>query len=282
MSQGYLLLAQNIEEDYVTQACLCAMSILATNPEAKISLVTNDKVPKKYKSLFDKIIDIPWEEQIGNSLSKSSTERWKLYHATPYEETVVLDTDMLVLQDISSWWKFLQNYDLYFVSNVLTYRNSIVQDNYYRKAFKANNLPNIYTGFHYFKKNDKAHEFYKWVELVVNNWELFYGQYAKEYYPKHCTMDVTNAIVAKILNCETAITNNIVKYPTFTHMKPYIQEWQFPQERWQNKVGVYLTDDLKLTIGNYVQQGIFHYTENDFVTDIILNKYENYLGVTDG
>ena len=279
MSRGFLMLAQNIDEDYVTQACLCAMSILVTNPDAKISLVTNDEVPKKYKKLFDKIISIPWTEKIGVNNAKSSSERWKLYHATPYDETIVLDTDMLVLQDISGWWKFLNNYDLYFVSNVQTYRNQIVNDTYYRKTFIANNLPNLYTGFHYFKKSDKAHEFYKWVELVVNNWELFYGQYAKQFYPKHCTMDVTNSIVAKILNCEKEITNTTVKYPTFTHMKPLIQGWQTPTEKWQNKVGVYLTDNLKLSIGNFVQQGIFHYTEKDFVTEDILQKYEKVLGV---
>ena len=62
MSKGFVMLAQNSEYDYVQQACLCAMSILATNKDAKVSLITNDKVPKKYINLFDKIIEIPWEE----------------------------------------------------------------------------------------------------------------------------------------------------------------------------------------------------------------------------
>jgi len=138
-------------------------------------------------------------------------------------------------------------------------------------------LPNLYVGLHYFKKCDKAHEFYKWIELVTNNWELFYGQFVTEHYPKHPSMDVTVAIVSKILNCETEITNTIVKYPSFTHMKSYIQFWQYPYTKWQEKVGVYLTQDLKLTIGNHIQRGVFHYTEKDFVTKNILTRYENYL-----
>jgi len=279
MSSGFLLLAQNSEYDYVTQASVCAMSIKANMPDASVSLVTNDTVPDKYQELFDNIIPIPWSEDKQTSDKMSVTERWKLYHSTPYEQTIVLDTDMLVLQDISSWWKFLENYDLFYVSNVLTYRDKTVTSNYYRKTFTSNSLPNLYSGFHYFKKCDFAHDFYKWLELIVNNWELFYGQYAKENYPKTCSMDVSAAIAAKILNCENEITNSSVKYPSFTHMKPYIQEWQYPQARWQNKVGVYLTSDLKLTIGNHLQQGIFHYTEKDFLTEDIIERYERALGI---
>lgn len=281
-SKGFLMLSQNSETDYVMQACLCAMSIHASNKEASVSLVTNNEVPEKYKLLFDNIIPIPWTEEQQSENSLASANRWKLYHATPYEETIVLDTDMLVLQDLSSWWAFLNNYEMYFVSNVQTYRGKQVVDHYYRKAFKANQLPNLYVGFHYFKKCDFAHEFYKWMELVVNNWELFYGKYVSEHYPKSCTMDVTAALVAKILNCEDKITNSLVKYPTFTHMKPYIQGWNYPSASWQSRVGTYLTQDLKLTIGNHLQQGIFHYTENDFVNEDIISRYENYLGVLDG
>lgn len=277
MSKGFVMLAQNSEYDYVKQACLCAMSIHATNADANISLVTNDTVPDKYKHLFDNIIDIPWEEHKDIHLNHAVKERWKIYHASPYEETIVLDTDLLILQDISAWWNFFKNYEIYFPSTVTTYRGKIVTGDYYRRAFTANQLPNLYVALHYFKKSDRAHEFYKWIELVTNNWELFYGQFVKEHYPKHPSMDVTVAIVSKILNCETEITNSIVKYPSFTHMKSYIQDWQHPAIKWQDRVGTYLTQDLKLTIGNHTQRGVFHYTEKDFVTEDILTRYENYL-----
>src|SRR6056300_1654050 len=222
MSKGYVMLAQNSEYDYVEQACLCTMSLHATNDAPKITLITNDTVPKEYISLFDNIVEIPWNDQAEESDWKVEN-RWKIYHASPYAETVVLDTDMLVLQDISSWWKFLSNYNLYFTSKVFTYRDKEIKDTVYRKAFIANNLPNLYSGFHYFKKGEKAHEFYRWLELVMNNWELFYGQYVKEHYPKRPSIDVSAAIVAKILDCDTEITNNIVKYPSFTHMKSALQ-----------------------------------------------------------
>lgn len=272
MNRGFLMLAQNGKDDYVLQACLCAMSILVTNPGSKISLVTNDEVPEEYQKLFDQIIEIPWGDAAESSEWKIEN-RWKLYHVTPYDETIVLDTDMLVLQDISSWWKFLENYDLFFVNDVYTYRNEIVTENYYRKAFEANELPNLYSGFHYFKKSECAYHFYKWAELITNNWELFYGQFVSYYYPSRASMDVTMSIAAKIMNIENDIINRNIKYPTFVHMKPHVQNWIEVPEKWQDRVRVYFTDDLELIVGNYTQQGIFHYTESNFVTPEIIDKY---------
>ena len=104
MDKNFTLLAQNSNDDYVKQACLCAMSIHATNPDSNVSLITNDVVPEKYKQLFDHIVEIPWEDHAKDEDWKISN-RWKIYHATPYADTLVMDTDMLVLQDLSKWFE---------------------------------------------------------------------------------------------------------------------------------------------------------------------------------
>lgn len=277
---GIVVLAQNnSQDDYVEQACLLAMSLEITNPNIPISIITNDDVPLEYKRFFDKIIPIPYEDDAKNSEWKIEN-RWKIYHATPYENTIVMDTDMIVLQDISSWVDFLSNYEMYFTSNVYTYRGEKVTNNFYRKVFTENDLPNLYSGLHFFKKSDFAHEFYKWIELVTNNWELFYGQYATEHYPGRFSMDVTVAIVAKILDCDDDITNSIAKFPTFTHMKPMIQNWSKSQPDWQDCVGTYISDNCNVKIGNYQQTGILHYTENSFgKKQNVINIYRKHLNV---
>ena len=59
MSQGIVVLAQNLPDvNYVNQATLLAMSLKHTNPETKISIITNDEVEQQI--LFDHIIPIPW------------------------------------------------------------------------------------------------------------------------------------------------------------------------------------------------------------------------------
>lgn len=274
MSKGFLLFADG--DKYVIQACLSAMSIGSRN-NLPISIVTNDIIPKKYEILFDKIIRIPWTEFDGSRYK--ILNRWKTYHVSPYDETIVFDTDTLVLQDLNLWWDFFKNYDLFYLNKVYTYRSKVVVDNYYRKAFSANYLPNLYSGLHYFKKSNKAKEFFSWLELISKNWELFYGHYCKEFYPKQPSMDLSVAIASKILNNDTDITNNTVNFLKFVHMKPCIQEWQDTVEHWQDKVGVYITKNLDLYIGNYLQTGIFHYASDRFVNDIILKKYEDFLGL---
>jgi hypothetical protein len=278
---NFTMLAQNSNYDYILQACLAAMSIRATNKNANICLITNNDVPDKYKQLFNYIIDIPWGDHAEDYEWKIHN-RWKIYHAVPYEETVVMDTDMLVLEDLSSWFNFLQTYDLFFPTKVFTYRNEEVKDNnYYRKAFSKFNLPNIYTGFHWFKKRDLPHEFYTWLEMITNNWQQFYKYHAGgKIYQNTCSIDVSSAIAVKILDCESQVTNSKVKYPSFVHMKQKIQDWNLSYgERWQDRVGVYLNEDLTLRIGNYVQSGVFHYTEKDFVNEKIILTYEKSLGI---
>ena len=56
MTKGIVMLAQNTDEtDYVKQAYLNALSIIHTNPNTKVSLITNDPVDKNYKNIYDKI-----------------------------------------------------------------------------------------------------------------------------------------------------------------------------------------------------------------------------------
>ena len=137
-NKGFLIYASG--EEYVKQAYLCALSIIASGNQYPVSIVTDTNVPTKYKKTD----------------SRFHTEnRWKLYHATPYEETIVLDSDVLVQQDLGPFWGLMKNYDLYYPTRVFTYRKDLVTSNYYRKAFVANNLPNVYNTLHFFRKCDK-------------------------------------------------------------------------------------------------------------------------------
>jgi len=277
---NFTLFAQNTDVDYVQQACLCAMSIHATNKDAKVALITNDNVPNKYKDLFEHIVEIPWGDHAQEEEWKISN-RWKIYHASPFKDgTAVLDTDMLILQDLTYWFKKLENYDLFYTSDVVDYRGNKITSDYYRKAFTKFNLPNLYSGFHYFKESDLSHEFYTWLEMITNNWYKFYKTHAGgKTYQKKCSMDLSAAIAANIMNCEEKITDksNII---TFAHMKAPLFNWtDFKTESWQNRLSTYLTNNLELYVGNYVQNGIFHYTEDNFCNDTIIKKYENYLGI---
>lgn len=278
MSRGFLVYATDAKfKKYTKCAYALALSIKNQMPDANVSLVTDNDIPKKYNLVFDNIIDIPWKNSSIQTTFKVE-DRWKLYHCSPYDETIILDSDMLVLSKLDHWWDFLKTYDMYFTSEVKDYRGKTALGRYYRKAFDSNQLPNYYFGLCYFKKNQLAQDYFKWIEDITKNWELFYGNFVKINYPKSPSMDVTSGLVAKILDCEleTSSKNSIV---TFTHMKSMIQNWEYPTESWQDSVGVYFNEKCHLKIGNYQQNGVFHYTEYSFLNDYITNQLEKELGL---
>ena len=275
MSKGFCLLAQNNSKtNYVRQAYALALSLHRYNKDQKISLITNDEVPKEWQSVFDQIIPIPWTDSAEASDWKIEN-RWKVYHASPYDETIVLEADMLITSDITHWWNELGKRDLFFVSNVRTYRDEVITHRYYRKTFDANELPNLYSALHYFRKGDTAKEFYKLLEIIINNWALFYGKYAAKEYQKWCSIDLSAAIASKILGNEKDITDPN-SYITFTHMKPRIQGWYNIPEKWTRVIGRYYTDDGKLFLGNYLQTKMLHYVEDEFLTDEMIEKLKSW------
>ena len=277
-TKGYLILAQNNNsDDYVRMAYVLALSIKTSQKEVtSVSLITDvvDAVPDHYKTVFDHIIEIPWYDDALESEWKIEN-RWKIYHITPYEETVLLDADMIFLTNVDNWWNYLNtNYDLFITTAVLTYRNETVTNRYYRRAFIDNNLPNTYSAFTYFKKSQLAEEFWTLVEIIAKNWQVFYSKYLSGFKPMYRSMDVVFALAAKILDIEDQITTKF-DYPTFVHMKSRVQNWITGTDDWMEYGGVYLNRQGSLKISNYQQTGIFHYTEKKFLNNHVEYVYED-------
>ena len=247
MDKGYVMVAMG--DDYVRQACLCAMSIKKTQTINNVSIVTSDTVPEEYKSVFDKIIEVPWHDKDSKSFYKTE-HRWKVFHLTPYDETVVLDTDMIFLSDVSHWWKYFAQKSVGFISNVTDYRGNKITNDYYRKAFTANNLPNIYCAFHYFKKNNTALDYYKVLNRVCDNYKKYYEVYVPKQTPTLSSMDVNHAIT--VLNMQlTKYKSNLL---SIVHMKSKVQDWETTSDNWSDTIQYYVDKDINLKIVkiNYV------------------------------
>lgn len=274
MSKGFLVLAQNTEfVDYVKQAYALALSIKGTQSSVRnISLITNDPVPDKYRHVFDQIIEIPWGDLSKNPQWKVEN-RWKIYHASPYNETIVMDTDMLLLDDISSWWDYCSKSDLKFCSRIKNYKAEVVtEDKHHRKAFINNKLPNSYVALQYFKKSELAHDFYKVLEFVVKNWEACYKIYTPKTPQTWLSIDIATAIAISMMGIEDTVIDNASPLE-FIHMKPAIQNWSPVPSSWQNIVPFNFNDG-KIIVGNHRQHYVFHYVEKDFLTDDMLRKIE--------
>jgi hypothetical protein len=273
MSKGFLIFAENSKScNYIEQAYALALSIKNTQSNiSKVSLVTNDRVSKTYQKVFDKIIPIPWVSNTSDSPYKAE-HRWKLFHITPYEETIVLDADMLFLDDVTDWWDYCSNHDLKFCSRIKNYKREVVlTDPYHRRAFIDNNLTNPYFALHYFKKTDRALDFYKALEFISNNWEWCYTKFAPISYQNWLSMDLASAIAIEITGYYDAVIDKVCPLE-FVHMKPMIQKWTAPTESWQDAVPYVLNSKGELTVGNIKQSKLFHYVEKDFMSKKILSR----------
>lgn len=271
MSKGHVFVAQNSDVDYVRQAYALALSIKVNNKEHnQTCLITNNTVPDEYKHVFDTIVPIPWTDESENSAWKIEN-RWKVIYATPFEENLVYDTDMLLMSSNDHWWKYLEKHDYFFTSSVKDYRGNAVSDDHYRKAFTKNNLQNVYTGVYYFKKVSKTYEFFKWLEVVVQNWSKFYIQHLKNHQQNFCSLDVSAALALRFINEEFSHTskNGVL---TFTHMKPAIQGWKNTPIKWTSVLSSYLDDQGLLKVGNYLQTGLFHYVEDEFLENDFIER----------
>jgi hypothetical protein len=285
-SKGYFTIAQGYE--YQRLAYGMALSLKLSQPEelSKLSIgVSSDDmkfINGRHREVFDQIIEIPWGDHAARSQWKLENE-WKVIHMTPYDETIKLDADMLFPSDISLWWDYLSESDGVFATKPRTYRGEIITSDYYRKTFTESRLPNIYTAFFYFKRNDVNFELFKLAEFIFNNWQrCFYEFLEPDHRPKHVSTDVVFAIAAKIMDYEQYNRLPHMDIATFVHMKSQLQFWpndHFMIEDWTRMIPYYFNRDATLKIGNYVQTLPFHYHVKTFLTDRMINIMERKLGL---
>ncbi len=281
MSRGYLVIAQNSGElDYLRQAYGLALSIkLTQSAEHNISVcvdeVTEQHVTHKHRKIFDHIIKIPWTDHARNHSWKIQN-KWKYLHMTPYDETVVLDTDMVFPGDVSNWWDILGQKDFWVTTRVKTYRNDVVTSDYYRKVFTANKLPNIYTAFWYFKKSEITYQIFELAQFIFNNWEKMFWEQLTDHRPDHLSGDVAFALAIKLLDMEHLTTCVNTDMPTFVHMKSHIQNIDSKNisDNWYEWLPTYWQSITNFKIGNFQQTLPFHYQAKEWLTDDMIHDME--------
>jgi len=283
MSKGYLILAQNTKkDDYVKLAYALALSI--KNSQGIVNRValatTSTDIPDKYVDVFDTVVEVPWTDQAQYSKWKIEN-KWKYYHMTPFDETVILDADMLFPSDISHWWDSFTKRDIWITDSPRTFRGEVITSTKYRPAFVSNELPNVYTAFMYFKKSAVAAELFEMVELIFEHWERFFYNYLDETRPKNLSGDVAYALAIKLLGIEDECFGNSENIPSFVHMKSFLQniDEKYLTEDWTKHFPTYFADDGTFKIGNYQQTLPFHYHVKSWLTDDKIATLEKRLGI---
>jgi hypothetical protein len=271
MNFGYLIVvAANTSVDYLKLAYAAALSIKGTQKEGydKVALVTDnvDAVTKLNSPwVFDKVI--PFAGQTGWD-GRSFMDK-----LTPWDHTVCIDADMLFLRDYSHWIDyFIENSELYVANKAFTYRGEIITNDYYRRAYQPNDLPNLYSMWTFFKKG-AGKEFFTLARDIMNDKDGFSNLYLTQSKPRVIGTDESFALAAKILDITDEISYPL-EFPRIVHLKPEIQNWPFPADKVTDHVGFYLNNTGQLKIGNYQQNDIVHYVEKNIITDELVSILE--------
>ena len=279
--KGYFIITQNNNKhDYIRMAYALALSIKITQTEVNdVSIALPgtevDLVTEEQRKVFDQVVELPWADDAVNAEWKINN-KWKYAHCSPYNETVILDADMLFLNDYSYWWPILHRKQVWATTCVRTYRNEIIYNDYYRKTFLRNRLPNIYTAFMYFRGGKITSELASMTKEIMQNWEQYYFKHLDASRPTWLSADVAYALAMKILCIENECTDNLL-IPSFVHMKTRLQNVNnaLTDENWTKYFPSYFTDDCKLKVGNYQIFYPFHYHVKEWLTDDIVKKLEN-------
>ena len=273
MNFGYLIVVSESEKsNYAKLAYALALSIKNTQKPGydRVALVISDKDRiKEYSSswVFDHIIE--WNEETHWN------GRSHMDELSPFDYTVCLDADMLFMRDYSHWVDyFVENCELYIANRAYTYRGNVVTSDYYRKCFTANELPNLYSFYTFFKKDSKlAKEFFALQRAIIKNPVEFSNNFLTAYKPKVVGTDEAFALAVKILDVADEVAYPL-EFPKVVHMKGMVQDWPWPAETVSDHVGFYFNPKAQLKIGNYQQHDIVHYVEKDAVTLETINILE--------
>lgn len=279
MTQGYLTFAQNnARTNYLNLAYLQALSIKVTNKINKYAVVVDDdtmsRIEDRHRRVFDHIIPIPGGDDAKGHSWKMQNE-WKANIASPFDETIKLESDMLFTSCVDHWWKILDARDMVFTNHVVDYTGRSSTTRVYRQLFDDNSLPDIYGGLYYFKKSNTADLFFEYAKSIFANWT-----YTKHYILKGCgnetaSTDVVFALAAKLVGADLCTLPGPV--PTFAHMKGAVQGWE-PSMVWSEHL-MHQFDQHHLTVGAHRQQVPFHYHYKNFATPEVIKHYEQlYFG----
>lgn len=274
MSKGYITFVQNNgRTDYLRLAYAQALSIKATQQINSYAVVVDDAtfglISDKHRRVFDYIIRMPYGDAAAADKWKLKNE-WQAYAATPFDETIKLEADMLFTHTVDHWWDIVSNKDLCFTTQVLDYKGNVATSRAYRQLFDDNCLLNVYNGFYYFKKTPLTKQFFEIAKSLFEHWDTVKNTVLINAENESATTDVVFAVACRLIGDENCYLPGPV--PTFAHMKGAINGWEL-NTNWSDMVYTEF-DNTNLTVGFQRQRVPFHYYQKDFITEELLEFYE--------
>ncbi len=247
--RGYLIPAVDSDSvDYLRCAVQLARSIRHWHPDANITALT---VKRCNDPVFDYVMPLPYGDLGGYR------NDWQVFHASPYRQTIKLESDMIAAGPINHWWTLFENRDVVVSQGARDFYDRPAESRYYRKIFDQNDLPDVYNAITYWRLSTTAKEFFSLVRSIFEHWTDY--KTLLKFSEESPSTDVVYAMAAKIMGPES-VTLPQGLGPSIVHMKKHIIPTQ--SHDWTQEL-VWETDPFR--INTVAQWGLVHYHIKNWV-----------------
>lgn len=260
MSEGYVFFGTDDINKTTNIECAYVLStnLKMQDPDCETCVIVHkfDHVPKKYESGFDYIIELPFGRTEVNH-HNIFIDFWQLYHCTPFEENIFINTFSFPIDNIASLWEAARIGPIVFPS-VLDYRGDLYTQND-ESVYKQNDVE-FYSGdLLYFRKDPLVEEFFKMADVIFKGWRDIYLEFLPEKRPVDFDLNVVVSLLVQLI-CEQYTTLKYFDYTDLTLVDDI-----------EDNINLWITDDLRVKANNYRQTGIFKYGNPEVVnmSDIV-------------
>lgn len=225
--------------DYVKCAEVLSASIKRVMPKANVTIITTEMLP-----YGDQAPDTNWKLQ----------NDWQVYEASPYDETIKLEADMVIPRNIEHWFDVMSVKDIVVCDKIRNFKQELSDCRVYRRFIDDNKLPDVYNAITYFKKSDTAEKFFLIVRDVFENWKE-YKTIFKCNPEEKCTTDWAYSIACHIIGVDKTTLPNFTEL-SMVHMKQWVNG--LPTEDWTDTL-IYEILPNQIRVNTCPQMYPFHY-----------------------
>lgn len=259
--RGFLTFA--IGEDYLRMAYAQALSIKASQTNNNYAVIVDEAtfklVEPKHYLVFDHVGKLL--EPVNNPMEAE----WQAYTLTPWDLTIKLDADMLLMSSIDHWWQHLAEHDIVMSTTAIDFRGNKITSRAHRKLFDDNLLPDVYTAFMFFQAGKDSSSIFYYAERFTKAW----ADSGIQTIDSKLKTDELFAVCARIVGAEKVTLP--IALPAFVHGKSEL--WGLGSVPWYEQLYTQWDND-KLRVGHHVQSLPFHYHHKEWLTDDIVERLE--------
>jgi len=273
--QGWFAIVQNSPTvNYLDLALIQAKSIKHTqkvkNYGIAVDQATADLLTDEHWKWFDEVVLITDDAAVKQDWKLAN--EGKVWHLTPWRETVKLDVDIIFPQSLDHLWSAWRQQEVCFASTVYTPWDTDANNSFSRKLFTDNNLPMAYSGITYFRYGQDSMRFFGKVADVFNNWPKYRDEVLTKCFDKEATTDVAYAIASVM--CDFPTYNPILTHQGFVHLKATVLGIGLP---WEEQYAWQIDSDGRITIDNHYQFRPLHMVNKNLKSTGFLRTYERVI-----